>query len=86
MNTSSFVQKLTRNRKPIIRALILAVLIRSIWGIGILAIPFFFGWDLLDIVKFEILGLRIHFLILPVIATLVLIRLRRVYKWWITLE
>ena len=82
MNSRSFISKFNRNKKQIVRYLGFSILLRSVYGISILALAYFFGWELKDLREFEILGFRAYFLILPIVATLAVMRFRKLYKWW----
>ena len=82
MNSRSFISKLNRNKKQIIRYLGFSILLRSVYGILILALAYFFGWEFKDLREFEILGLRVYFLVLFIVACLVVVRFRKLYKWW----
>ena len=82
MNSRSFISKFNHNKKQIVRYLGFSILLRSVYGISILALAYFFGWEFKDLREFEILGLRAYFLILPIMAILVVLRFRKLYKWW----
>jgi hypothetical protein len=82
MNSRAFISKFNRNKKQIVRYLGFSILLRSVYGIAILALAYFFGWKLEDLREFEILGLRTYFLILPIVAILVVMRFHKLYKWW----
>ena len=82
MNSRSFISKFNRNKKQIVRYLGFSILLRSVYGWSILALAYFFGWEFKDLREFEILGLRAYFLILPIMAILVVLRFRKLYKWW----
>jgi len=82
MHSMSFISKFNRNKKQIVRYLGFSILLRSVYGISILALAHFFGWKLKDLREFEILGFRVWFLILPIVAILVVMRFRKLYKWW----
>ena len=82
MNSRSFISKINENKKQIVRNLGFYILLRSVYGWSILALAYFFGWEFKDLREFEILGLRAYFLILPILAILVVLRFRKLYKWW----
>ena len=82
MNSNSLISKLKKNRKYLIRTLGFTFLIRSVYGFAILGIAYFFDVTLEDIRGFEFLGLRLYFLILPLIALLAIRRFYKLYKWW----
>ena len=82
MNSRSFISKFNHNKKRIVRYLGFYILRRFVYGISILALAYFFGWEFKDLREFEILGLRAYFLILPIMTILVVLRFRKLYKWW----
>lgn len=82
MNSRSFILKLKDNKRQIIRTLGFSILLRSVYGFSILALAYFFGWELSDLREFQVLGLPLYFLILAIVATLVVMRLKKLYKWW----
>ena len=82
MNSRSFISKFNHKKKQIVRYLGFYILRRSVYGISILALAYFFGWEFKDLREFEIFGLRAYFLILTIIAILIVLRFRKLYKWW----
>ena len=82
MYSKSFISKFNHNKKQIVHYLGFSILLRSVYGISILALAHFFGWELKDLREFEILGLRAYFLILTIMAILIVLRFRKLYKWW----
>ena len=82
MNSRSFILKLKDNKRQIIRTLGFYTLRRSVYGFSILALAYFFGWELSDLREFQILGLPLYFLILAIVTTLIAMRLKQLYKWW----
>ena len=77
-----FISKFSSNKKQIIRRIAFFILLRSVYGILLLALTYLFGWELQDIREFEIFGLRVYFLILPIALLLSGRRFYRVYKWF----
>ena len=82
MNPTSFISKFKQNKKQIIRYLGFSILLRSVYGVSILWLAYFFGWELNDLREFKVLGLPAYFLILPIVAILAAMRLRKLYKLW----
>jgi hypothetical protein len=82
MNSQSFISKLKDNKRQIVRTIGFSILLRSVYGISILALAYLFGWELSDVREFEILGLPLYFLILPIVAILAAMRFQKLYKWW----
>jgi sterol desaturase/sphingolipid hydroxylase (fatty acid hydroxylase superfamily) len=82
MNYRSFISKLNENKKQIVRYLGFYILLRSVYGGLILALVYFFDLGFKDLREFEILGLRAYFLILAIMAILMVLRFRKLYKWW----
>jgi len=82
MNSRFSISKFNQNKKQIARYLVFYILLRSVYGWSILALAYFFGWEFKDLREFEIFGLRAYFLILTIMAILIVLRFRKLYKWW----
>ena len=77
----TFISKFSQNKKGIIRGVAFFIFLRSVYGILLLAIPYLLGWELRDIREFEVFGLRVYFLILPIVFLLMGRRFYKIYKW-----
>ncbi len=81
MIPSTFISKFSQNKKHIIRAIALFIFLRSIYGILVLVFLYLLGWELQDMRQFEVFGLRVYFLILPIVFLLMGRRFYKIYKW-----
>ena len=82
MGYRTFASKINRNKKEIARTVGFFIVLRSLHGLSILALAYFLGWDLQDLREFEVLGFRVYFLVLAIVAILVTRRFYKIYKWW----
>ena len=82
MGSRTFISRINRSKKEIARTVGFFIVLRSLHGLSILALAYFFGWELQDLREFEVFGCRVYFLILIVVAILVTRRFYKIYRWW----
>tara|TARA_B100000029_G_scaffold145234_1_gene140427 strand:+ start:434 stop:685 length:252 start_codon:yes stop_codon:yes gene_type:complete len=76
------ISRINRNRQQIIRTVVVFMILRAFYGISVMSIAFFLGWDLQNIREFEIFGFRVYLFIIFIVIILIIRRLYRIYGWF----
>ena len=84
MPTKTIINKLTENKRDIFITLGYFVIFRSVIGFSILAIAYFAGVEIKEVMDIEVFGVKIYLILLPLIIFSVGRRFYKIRRWWIS--